>query len=140
MKPKRKLESKTSVLKSIVGGAGVGLAISVVCAAIAAALISNGSVGENTKEYFAFAAMFLSAFIGTLISWGMVRQKPAQICVLVSAVYCFALVSINILAFDGVFENIGIGILMILLGCAGTCGLAMKRRGEGKRHKHMRFR
>lgn len=140
MNTKHKADIKNApIIKGVLGGVISCVAVSLIFAALAAALIAKGNAAESTAKYFAIVTILLSAFIGTLIAWKMAGRKPAQICGLVTCVYCFMLVCANVFAFDGVFTNVGLSVLMILLGGAGTCLIAMKK-GTKRKTKRRHFR
>lgn len=135
MKHKKTLDTKQPKMAFGIGaGCALQIIISVIGAAVASAMIVHETVSENTVKFFAFAIQLLATFTGGFTACKFAKGKYAITAGITAAVYCFVLVAISILTFDGQLTGFWLGVLAVVLGYVLSCATCITS-GKGKRSR-----
>lgn len=126
--------SRTSwVVSNILIGVAIGVLISLALAMIAVAFINNKMINESRIDMIIAPIHLAATFVGCIISGKRMGRQYAIICGIVAILYCIILLSSTILFFDGVFQKVGLGVVMCAAGSIGACAICMM--GKGRRRK-----
>ena len=121
---------------SVVGGLTVGavtsVAVTLCCAAVSAAMISTGKIGENVTSYISIGILLLATLIGTLTASAGVQDKKLYTGLAIAAIYFILLLSMTALFFDGQYERITVTSFVLLLGAIGGAYLRIGKGSSGK--------
>lgn len=110
---------------------------------IAAILICGEKIRENMVYYLCAAILIVASFSGAAVTCKMAGEGSIIVSLIHAAVYILLLMIINMIAYDGAYENVG-GTVLLILGSslgAGLLGLRNKtnRYHSGKRTKGARL-
>ena len=97
-------------------GAAISLLVSILTAAICAALIASETIGASSAGYCAMIILLTGAFAGSITA-GKGRERRVIFIALTGACYMLLLLALTALFFDGRFQGIGVSALVILSGC-----------------------
>ena len=126
---------------SVVGGLTVGavtsVAVTLCCAAVGAAMISTGKIGENVTGYISIGILLLATLIGTLTGTGRVHGKKLYSGLGIAAIYFILLLSMTALFFGGQYERVTVTSFVLLLGAIGGTYL---RKGKGSKGNYRRHK
>ncbi len=106
--------SSRSMLTTITKGSAFSIAASLLLAAIAAVLITDGKLNEDTMKFIPYAITFISLATGTILCNIRTEGKYAIINAAIALIYLFVLVASNIIFFDGEFNNLWIVLLTMV--------------------------
>lgn len=140
MKKKIKDVRVVSNYKTIIIGAGTGIAISVAISAILAIFILNEYFEITSAVYFPLVVQFISSFVGALVAGKGAGERITGPCAIASALTLTLQICFGVLLFDGVAGNILWGALGCLIGfiaAISICKRPKKMRNRGK--KRARF-
>lgn len=138
---KRKTKTNASIAGGIAAGAGIGLVVTLIAAAILAFLLDRGTMEESMLQYAPFPILFLCTVFGGYVAAKRVGEKWLYICLMEGAIYFACLLAITALIFSGTYQRVGAGALSVILGsiCVGLLGL-VKKGSTKKVHKKYRSR
>ena len=117
-------------IASVVVGIVVSLLVMLVMITIAAILVCGEKIGENMLFYLCAAALIAASIAGATVAGAMAGECKIILSLINGAVFAIILMSINIAAYGGIYENIGPTMLLILgsgLG-AGLLGSRIRTR------------
>ena len=135
---KSKMTSGTSTMAGAVGlGAAVSLTVTLIAAAIFAALISAETVPVGNMDYYGLVILLLAAIAGSAAASGRMQQKRLYLCLLTGAAYYLVLLAMTALFFGGQYQGMGATALVVLAGCAVVILLGLKggKRGASRKSK-----
>ena len=122
-------------------GAGVGLAaailLSTVLTVALTSLIVKGTVGEWAVGAFVFFVRLLSVLTGGLIGTAIAKEKYLKIIGIIIAGYLFVALGLGIAFYDGAFQNLGLGVVSVLLG--GFLAMLVKLKPQRKGNNAKRY-
>ena len=122
--------------KSMPGGVGLGVAVSMVItvagAAVLAWLILSERMAQGAVGYGSMVILVLASLAGCLTACGAVRRRRMMVCGITGAGYYLGLLMIALL-FGGRFQGMGVTALMVLLGGAIAVILGLAGKGSGGR-------
>jgi len=107
-----------SVIRCVVYGVVVAVAICLVATGILSALIYNGKLKEMYADPVSVAILFLAVLGGGGVSIKLKKKQVAIICAITSAVFTVILLSVNITFFNATFSEFWVEFLAIVLGWA----------------------
>lgn len=118
-------------------GIALGILVSLVVTLIGAAIISWLVAGERMSEgsigYASMVIHVLAAAAGALAAAGAVKAKRLLVCMVTGAGYFLLQLACTALFFDGQYQAVWLGALMIMIGCGGVALLGLKGRKTAKR-------
>ena len=120
-----------SMASKLALGAAVCIGVTVLCAAVGAAMISSGRIPESTMSYGALGTLALSSMAGALAGGWKIQEKRLYLCLLVAAVYVALLLAITATFFGGQYEGVGLSVIMAILGAFGAA-IVGQGRGNGR--------
>lgn len=139
MKKHLKANSGQTVKPIVAVGIGVliSIIVTMVSSAVAALLITKGSIQYETIQRIIWLIQFFSGTIGCLISTILAGNKPAIISAVCAAAYITLLLAGNIVFIKGKMEGVLSGIIAVLCGACIPILLRMtskKNRGVMRHH------
>ncbi len=120
-----------SVPAGVVLGVVAGVAVMLLGAVLLAYLIINERLGMEAMGIGTAVITALSTAAGAWVACAVVKQKKLMVAGLVAIAFFLVLLGITATFFDGLFADVGITALMILVG-AGCCLLVTLRKKTGK--------
>ncbi len=122
---------------------GIGLSIILVCSFLAgiAGLVGNEVIGEEAAQYIIAFIHIPVVIMGSGLSSVLTHDKKIIASIITIGLYAFTLLSVNILAFDGVFHGFLINFAGILVGLILVFFIQKRGARMGKRvQRRMRMR
>ena len=123
-------------------GITIGTSLSVISAvggvAILASLIGTERIAEGTTRTGCMFIHFLSAFLGSLVSAAITKQKRLPVCIITAAAYLGIMLAMTALLFGGQYQGIGSTALIVMAGGGAAVLPAFIRKGSGGRMKKLR--
>lgn len=119
-------------------GALASLGLTGLLSALAAWLILNGRLPENSVGYCAMVILLLSSMAGAATAVGKIKRRRFQMGLASGGIYYGSLLAATALFFGGIYDGMGVTALMVLCGCALVILLApggQNRAGCRKRKK-----
>ena len=120
---------------SIAFGATVSLVITLIAAAIVAALIESGKISSRGMGFAVMIILMVSSLAGSLIASKRSATKKMIISVLSAACYFVALLCITALFFDGAYKGIPATALVVGAGGIAAGLIPIKQGSRGKIRK-----
>lgn len=115
---------------SIAFGATVSLVITLIAAAIVAALIESGKISSRGMGYAVMIILMVSSLAGSLIASKRSATKKIIITVFTALCYLVELLCITALLFDGEYKGIPATALVVVSGGI-VAGLIPNKQGNG---------
>ena len=112
-------------------GTAVCIGVTVLCAAVGAAMISSGTIPESAIGYGALGTLALSSMAGALAGGWKIQEKRLYLCLLVAAEYVALLLAMTATFFGGQYEGVGLSVIMAILGAFGAA-IVGQGRGNGR--------
>lgn len=139
MKKHLKANSGQTVKPIVAVGIGVliSMIVTMVSSAVAALLITKGSIQYETIQRIIWLIQFSSGAIGCLISTILAGNKPAIISAVCAVAYITLLLAGNIVFIKGKMDGVLSGIIAVLCGACIPILLRMtskKNRGVKRHH------
>lgn len=130
-----------SVPKGIGLGLTTAMVLTVIFAIVMTQLILTEKAGEASLGYAAIFVLPCISAVSALVAVAIIKRRRMQVCLLSGVAYFLALGLVNVLAFGGQFEGVGVTLLLILAGVlfVGVLGLKGEKRGHRK-HRSYRSR
>ena len=128
-----------SMLRAIIMGTLICVAISLVGAAILTSAVLGGTVEWSSVHVYALIMLAPASFLGTVTAGKMAGGKYAIVAGAVSGIYMLILLVSTIFFFDGAFDNVIGNIVSVLVGAGTACAICI-RIGSGARGKKRAFR
>lgn len=129
---------KTKSLGGVISGVWIGVFVCMATGAaaisLAAWMISKEYIPINNIEYVCAAILIVSTLAGTAAAVKKAGQKPLPVATLTAAAYLLALLAINAMFMDGMYE----GVVVTALCVAGTAACVAML--STKRKKAMKYR
>lgn len=135
---RRANKQNPSILKAVLGGLLIALAVTVGVAVITAVLVAGEKIEMEQAGYASGLALLLGAFFGALSAAGRAGQKRMIVCLVLGTAYLVVLLCVTALFFDAKYAGVGVSALLIL-GASGTAGLLGLSNGSGKRRRKLRI-
>lgn len=111
-------------------GAAVSAAVTFLCAAVGAAVISSGVLSEGAMDYLTIAILLVATLIGAMSGAGGAKEKRLYVCLLVAVIYFGVLLAMTALIFDGQYDGVIVTAVVLF---SGSIVAAMAGKGKGKR-------
>lgn len=118
-----------SIPLSIIIGICVSISLTLIGAAIAAALLESEQIGIQAVTTVATITAVIAAGLGSWSASKLASKQRMQVCLITGTGYVLLLLAITALFFDGTYEQVAIRPLSVLLSSAlvGFLGLEEKR-------------
>ena len=116
--------------KGLALGALAAMGTTLALAAVLAALIGSGIIGEENLGYGVMALLFLSAALGGRVAFGLIKHRRALVFALSALCYLVSLTALTALFFGGRFDGF-FPTAMLIIGGSGTSFLLSARAGGG---------
>lgn len=113
---KARSKNEHSMVIVVVAGSFAAIITSLILILGLTSLMLKGSLNVSVAGVAVFTVRVLSVFVGCLIAGSMYKQKGALVIGSVVVIYLAVIISIGIVAFDGLVENFALGLLSALLG------------------------
>ena len=123
---------RASVVGGLTAGVVTSVAVTLCCAAVGAAMITTGKIGENVTGYISIGILLLATLIGTLTGTGRVQGKKLYTGLVIAAIYFILLLSMTALFFDGQYERVTVTSFVLILGAIGGACLRIGKGSSGK--------
>ncbi len=119
-------------------GVGAGLMVTFFFVAAMTQLILSGTLAETAMGYGTMLALPISTATAAAISYGMIKCRRMQVCLLSGGIYVLCLLMINVLFFGGQFEGIVVTVALSFLGAfiVGMAGIKKEHKKTGKVRKY----
>jgi len=104
----------------------------IIIAMLGAFMISEGMLGEKSYRVLSVVCWFASAFIGMLIACKKNKEQHLTVSAVTALGYLLVLVSIQILFFYSQFNQIWIGILVIMVAVIPVLWICNLSKGHKK--------
>ena len=132
-------ERWTAIGKGAAIGAGGSMLITVSLAALFAALVDHGSIGEDMIDPVGAFILTLASLAGSVLGASVTGHHRLAVCLFTAVVYFCMLLVCAALLFGGVYRNVGVTALAILggSGAAVLLGLRERKSGRPKRRRKM---
>lgn len=127
-----------SVTLSIVIGIVAALVVTFLLTGGLTSLLISGKLSEKTTGIPVFAIRMISVLLGGLIGSGYSKGRYLQVIALIALGYMVALLGLGMIVYNGIFHNLGIGILSVFVGGVIACLMKLKPKRAGKRVAHIR--
>ena len=137
MVKKQDNERWTAIGKGAAVGAGGSMLITLALAAVFAALVDHGSIGEDMIDPVGVFILTVASMIGSVLGTAVTGHHRLVVCLFTAVVYFCMLLACAALLFDGEYCNIGVTALAIL-GGSGAAVLLGLREGQSRRPKRRR--
>lgn len=127
----------SSVVTNVITGSVISIALSMLLVAAVSVLVLAGVLDYARTEPAVYLIMFLSVFAGAVSS---IRNAVSHIAINVAAIcgaYLFALITINIIFYDGMFDHFWLGFA-IAISAAVLPVLLYARVRKRERNRYMR--
>ncbi len=129
-------KGKNSTVSKIAVGTALALLVSIIGAAVLAALTVGEKISTDSIAMWKLALLFLGALCGTLVGTKLADGQALLVGGLICICYLLVLAAINIMFFDGVFQGVMGSVLVALAGGAISIALAVFGKGKsGRRRK-----
>ena len=116
---KKKVAGKTiGVPGGLAIGIMVSLLITVLSAALVAWLLSAQTIGEGTVNSLKMLTHGISAIVGSVTAYNLVKRMRLQVCLLCGACYYIILIGMTALLFGGQYRGLGVTALIVIAGSA----------------------
>ena len=141
------VQKNAGTLKKYITTSVIGILVSMlvllIMTTIAAILIFGERIRENMMYYLCAPILIVASFSGAAVTGKLSGERCIIASVINAAACILLLMSINMIAYDGAYENVG-GTVLLILGSslgAGLLGLRNKtnRYHSGKRTKGARL-
>ena len=119
-------------------GALISLLITLAGSLIAAYGISREWIQEIGIGYAAMGILLLSSIAGAKTAMQQIKHSFVMVSLLSGVLYYGLLVAINILFFGGVYQGMGVTLLVIAAGCGSTLFMQSRRGGKQRQRKRKR--
>ena len=129
----------TSLPVGIAAGVLSAMIITICGSALAAKLLENQWLHYDKTGYSAMAVLFLSAWIGTIVSYSRIRQNRIIVCMLFASGYFGLLLGITLMFFEGRLSGVGETAILILGGSFLTVFLKTRTAKVKKRRIQKRY-
>lgn len=126
-----------SAITSIIIGVAIALMISFALSALLTSVVLKGGLKENALNVLVFGIRTISVIIAGLVGSSLAKGKYLPVIGSVTATYTVILTGITIVAFDGSFKQLGIGVVSAVCGGVIACGIKLKP--QRKRKTSLRF-
>lgn len=130
----------TAIIKGAVIGAGGSMLATLAMTALAAWLISRGSIDALSIDTVTAAVLILSAVCGSFLATAVTGHHRLPVCMATGVVYILLLLSCAIMLFDGVNGTFGVTVLAVLGGCGAVALLGLKEMGKSGTRRHPKSR
>lgn len=117
----------------IIVGVLASLAITLICSAVVAWLISAETMSMNSVGYAAGCVLLLSASGGTWIATMRIKRLRTQVCLITGGAYYLVLLAITAMFFDGQYQGMGIAAILVIAGSGLIALLGIRERKKPKR-------
>lgn len=108
-----------SMLRVTFTGVAISCGWAVLCAALIAMLLDREAIKMESVGYWAMAAHFSAALIGTMIARRRAGHMARPAIGAVGVGYFLCIVLANVLFFGGSFQGVGTTLILVLLASAG---------------------
>ena len=119
IKNKRKATGGT-----VSAGVGIGIAaaltISLLMSLVLTSLAINGSISEDSIGIYIFAIRMISTLLGGLVGTGVTKGRYIPVIGLITGGVLVVLLGWGIVFYDGRFQNVGSGVISVLIGCVAV--------------------
>ena len=134
----RKVTGKAMSMPAGIGlGVGISLGMTVAGAAVLALLMDREMMKTEALGYGIMIVLLLGAFVGAMVSAGVIKHRRLMVCLLQGVLYFVGLALINGLLFGGELVGV-IPTVILLLGGSGTAALVgLREQGSGRRRRRM---
>ena len=116
-------------------GIGIALLMSILLSAGVTSLVAKGAINENDLDLMMFFSRAISILAGALTATAIHKSGAIAIISAVCLGYIFVLIALVIIAFNGMFQGLGSGILSVLAGAVAAFLIGLK---PSKRRKYAR--
>lgn len=132
--------SAGQIIKGLVTALSAGMAVTLLCAMVAATLISGETIGQSGENLAITVTLLLSSAIAALTAAGLMKNQRLLMCLAGSGAYLLALMCCAAAFFDGVRGNVGVTVLLTAGAALAVALLGGKGRKttKYKRPKHVR--
>ena len=125
--------------RSLALGATMSMVVTLIFAAVFAAMISAGVIGENMTGYISNGILLLAAVIGSLTGVGKLQEKKLYWSLGIAVIYFLLLLAMTALFFDGRYDRITVTSFVLFLGAIGGAILG-KGKGSGSNLRKRKIR
>ena len=141
MKKTKFTSMQMSLIKSGLIGATISILLIIVLSLLSAMVINKNVIELDNSKIIAWAIVFLSCFTGSALAGKLSKGNKIASSGIVCAIVLIIQLAVAILLFDGIYNNIFVGILPVLAGFG--CAILLKFKGKSqlstkKRRGHRR--
>lgn len=107
-------------------GLGVSLLVTVLLSAALTSMVTKGTLQLENLQFIIFMIRAIAVTVGAIITTGLRNGKVLLNIAIVCAAYLVILISVTIIFYNGMFQNLGGGLLSVLAGGAAACLIRLK--------------
>lgn len=137
MKKNKRRATGSTVTAGVVIGIASALAISLLMSLTLTSFAINGSISEDSIGIYIFAIRMISTLLGGLIGTGITKGRYIPVIGLITGGILVVLLGWGIVFYDGRFQNVGSGVVSVLIG--GVAVVILKLRPTKKRGRAVRI-
>lgn len=126
----------SSMPAGLAAGAILSAAFTVLGALIAAHLISKEIIGQDKIGYCSMIILLIASFTGSSIACGKIKRRRLLVSGISCLIYYAMLLAATALFFDGIYEGMGVTVLLIICGSAFSVITGSKGQGSGSRRRN----
>ena len=134
MKTKRTAGKTSSIPASLAIGAGAGILVMLMTAALGALAVAQEWINEDAITIVSVVITVLAAAVAAITSASIAGKRKLQISLLSGVVLFLLLLACNAMFFDGQYSSVGGSAIAIIVTCAATSLLSVKEGRTGKKH------
>ena len=134
MKTKRTAGKTSSIPASLAIGAGVGILIILIAAAMSAFAVAQEWISEDEITIVSIVITVLAAAVAAITSANVAGKRKLQISLLSGVILIVILLASNAMFFDGQYSGVVRSAIAVLATCAVAAILAIQEGRKGKKH------
>lgn len=127
MKMKRK-HVKIGFSAGLAAGWFSSVIITVICATVVTHMILSEMIEEGSLNVMVGIILSIASIVGAVVSSSLLKEKYLPVCMGTGACYLLTLLAMTALVFEGQYQSVGIGTVIILLSCGLTAIIQTKLR------------
>ena len=129
------VKSKGSLTVSVAIGILLALIVSIVSSGGIGLLVLKEYVSAEETKYFVIGIQYISVVLGSIVAAKTVMKAPALACGIVTLLYVFVLVAVNIIFLSGNMSGVWSGVLASSVGWITGCAICALKPRKNKYSK-----
>lgn len=131
---KRTAGKTSSIPLSLAIGAGAGILVMLMTAALGALAVAQEWINEDAITIVSIVITVLASAVAAITSASLAGKRKLQLSLLSGVVLIVILLACNAMFFDGQYSGVGRSVIAIFATCAAASILAIREGRTGKKH------